>query len=290
MHVGLVGQRDNHRAVSLVGEIADRLQTEDVAVAVDETTRGAFDRGVWTGHGTDASTSVPDAMSVDELTGCDLAVSVGGDGTFLYTARAAGTTPIMGVNLGEVGFLNAVSPDAAVETVLEEVDHIRRTGSARTRTVHRLRAETDAWTLPPALNEVVVQGPQRGHGRGVDVEVRVDGSLYTSGHADGVLVATTTGSTAYNLSEGGPLVHPGVAGFLITEMCGEEAMPSLVVGTDAELTVRVAGTDRAVAVGDGRVQRDLSPPAEISLAKADVPVNLAGPSLDFFAALGKLDQ
>ena len=288
MRVGLVGQRGNRRAVSLVGDIADRLQAEGVEVAVDETTREAFERGVWAG-GDEPATELPEATAVDALADCGLAVSVGGDGTFLYTARGAGPTPIMGVNLGEVGFLNAVRPDDAVGTVLEEVEHIRETGEARTRRMPRLQAETDAWTLPPALNEVVVQGPQRGRGRGVDVDVRIDGSPYTSGHADGVLVATTTGSTAYNLSEGGPLVHPDVAGFLVTEMCGEDGMPSLVVGTDAGVTVRVDGPDRAIAVGDGRVRREVTPPAEIRLGKADNPVNIAGPPLDFFAALGKLN-
>jgi NAD+ kinase len=288
MRVGLVGQRDNHRAVSLVGDIADRLQAEGVEVAVDGTTREAFERGVWAGSD-EPATPLPETTAVDALADCDLVVSVGGDGTFLYTARGTGPTPIMGVNLGEVGFLNAVPPDDAVGTVLEEVEHIRETGEARTRRMPRLRAETDAWTLPPALNEVVVQGPQRGHGRGVDTEVRVDGSLYTSGHADGVLVATTTGSTAYNLSEGGPLVHPDVAGFLVTEMCGEDGMPSLVVGTDAGVTFRIDGPDRAVVVGDGRVRREVTPPAEIRLRRADDPVNIAGPPLDFFAALGKLN-
>jgi NAD+ kinase len=287
MKVGLVAQRDNDRAVSLVGDIADSLQAEGVAVAVDRTTRRAFEGGAWTTA--DASTPVPEGIDVADLSACDLAVSVGGDGTFLYTARGAGSTPIMGVNLGEVGFLNAVSPEPAIETVREEVAHLRETGGARTRQVDRLRAETDAWMLPPALNEVVVQGPQRGHGRGVDIEVRVNGSLYTADHADGVLVATTTGSTAYNLSEGGPLVHPDVGGFLVTEMCGEAAMPPLVVDTDVEIAIRVDGADRAIAVGDGRVQREVTPPAEIRLARADTPVNLAGPPLDFFAALGKLD-
>jgi NAD+ kinase len=289
MKVGIVGQRGNHRAVALVGDVAECLQTDGVTVVVDETTRAAFDRGdVW--HGDDGPTTrVPEGVPVAALADCDLAVSVGGDGTFLYTARGAGTTPIMGVNLGEVGFLNAVSPDEAVEAVRAEVEHIRETGDARTRSMHRIRAGTDDWTLPPALNEVVVQGAQRGHGHGLDVVVRVDGALYTSGHADGVLVATTTGSTAYNLSEGGPLVHPGVDGFLVTEMCGAEAMPPLVVGTDVEVSVRVDGTDRAFAVSDGRIQQELHPPVAVRMHRAADPVNLAGPPLDFFAALGKLN-
>jgi NAD+ kinase len=123
----------------------------------------------------------------------------------------------------------------------------------------------------------------------VSVEVRVDGSLYTSGHADGVLVATPTGSTAYNLSEGGPLVHPRVPGFVVTEMCGEESMPPLVVDTAATITVRIDDADSAVAVSDGRVRRSVVPPSEIRLSRAETPVYVAGPPLDFFTALGKLE-
>lgn len=288
MKVGIVGQRDNHRAVSLVDDIARRLQSIDVEVVVDETTRAEFERGdVWQGGEATAS-PMPEAIPADDLSTCDLAVSVGGDGTFLYTARGAGSTPIMGINLGEVGFLNAVAPDGAIEAVLAEVERIRETGSPRLHEMPRLRARTDEWSLPPALNEVVVQGTQRGHGHGISIEVRVDGSLYTSGRADGVLVATTTGSTAYNLSEDGPLVHPGVQGFIVTEMCNSEGMPSLVVDTDAEISVLVTDADSAVAVSDGRVHEEISPPEEVRLCHADVPVNVAGPPLDFFAALGKL--
>jgi NAD+ kinase len=103
-----------------------------------------------------------------------------------------------------------------------------------------------------------------------------------------VLVATTTGSTAYNLSEDGPLVHPDAGGFVVNEMCGEGAMPPLVVGTDVDVVVRVEGAKRAVAVSDGRIREDLSPPVEVRLTRAEDPVHLAGPPLDFFTALGKL--
>ena len=289
MKVGIVGQRGNHRAVSLVGDIAERLHELGVDVGVDESTHEEFQRGdVWHEDGVDRI-AMPHCLPVEAFSECDLAVSVGGDGTFLYTARGAGGTPIMGVNLGEVGFLNAVSPNEAVATIAAEVERIHETGEPRFREMARLRAESEDWELPAALNEVVVQGAQRGHGNGVSVEVRVDGSLYTSGHADGVLVSTTTGSTAYNLSEGGPLVHPSVEGLLVTEMCAEEEMPSLVVDTDATVTVRVDDAETAVAVSDGRMRETVAPPAEIHIERAATPVRIAGPPLDFFTALGKLE-
>ena len=289
MQVGIVGQRGNTRAISLVGDICERLHRDGIEVVVDESTHDAFQRGnVW--HEESASEGpIPEGRPVEGFDTCDLAVSIGGDGTFLFTARGAGTTPIMGINLGEVGFLNAVPPENAVESVCEAADQIQTSGTDELRKMPRLTAESDEWTLPAALNEVVVQSPQRGHGNGISIEVRVDGSLYTSGRADGVLVATSTGSTAYNLSEGGPIVHPDVPGFIITEMCGEEAMPPLVVDTDATVTVRIDDAESAVAVSDGRVRRSILPPAEIRLERSETPVYIAGPPLDFFTALGKLE-
>ncbi len=287
MKVGIVGQRGNPRAVALVGDLAERLTVAGASVVVDETTRAAFDReNVW--HEADVEADAPPGVPVEELAECDLAVSVGGDGTFLYAARGAGTTPIMGVNLGEVGFLNAIAPEDAVDAVLAEVERTRESGGPRTRELSRLEASADDWTLAPALNEVVVQGGQRGHGEGCSVEVRVDGALYTSGHADGVLVASAAGSTAYNLSEGGPLVHPDVPGFVVTDMCGEDAMPPLVVDVDSEITVRIDDAETGIVVSDGRLTESVTPPAEVLIRRADEPVNVAGPPLDFFTALGKL--
>ena len=138
------------------------------------------------------------------------------------------------------------------------------------------------------LNEVAILGPQRGRNNGVGVEIRVDGELYSGTHADGALVSTPTGSTAYNLSEGGPLVHPDVSAFVITEMCPDGPMQSLSVPTDAELTVRVEAADRALVVADGRTRERVTPPTNVRLTRADENVRIAGPPLEFFAALGKL--
>jgi NAD+ kinase len=286
MKVGIVAQRENRRATSLAGRLGVRLREADVDVVFDQTTAGVLDGG--DGQWAAADTDPPTGVDVDEMETCDLVVSIGGDGTFLFAARGAGSTPIIGVNLGEVGFLNAVSPTDAIDAVVAEVRHVRENGGARTTDMARLAASGDGWSLAPAINEVLVHGPRRGHGGGAEFEVRVDGSLYTSGHADGVLVATPTGSTAYNLSEDGPLVHPGVDGLVVSEMAGEEAMPPLVVGADSELTVRIEGVGDVVVVSDGRARRRVDPPERVTLTRADEPVRIAGPARNFFGALGKL--
>ncbi|ESS09268.1 MAG: putative sugar kinase [uncultured archaeon A07HN63] len=103
-----------------------------------------------------------------------------------------------------------------------------------------------------------------------------------------MLIATQTGSTAYNLSEDGPLVHPSVDGLVVNEMSGTDPMPPLVVDDDATVTVTARDADHAVVVSDGRQPHEIELPAEITVARTEPPVRLAGPVADFFEALGKL--
>ncbi|MCF2166163.1 MULTISPECIES: NAD(+)/NADH kinase [Halobacterium] len=282
MHVGIVAQRGNERATSLAGEIREQLRALEVTVWVDTATAEALACAGECGRDTTA------------FTDCDLVVSIGGDGTFLFAARGAGATPILGVNLGEVGFLNAVAPADAVEAVREEVNRYRETGAVRCREVPRVVAAGDGWASTPALNEVAIQGEQRGHGHGVAVDVRVDGSQYEATRADGVLVATPTGSTAYNLSEGGPLVQPSVDALVVTEMCGADALPPLVTGLDSEIRIRVetlddGGEGRVVVASDGGRLTRVDPPVEMTVTAAAEPARVAGPAADFFEALSKLE-
>jgi NAD+ kinase len=273
MRVGLVAQKGNSRAAFLADDLRKRLRERGVAVDVDEATAEALDL---------------EGCPIERFAGGDLIVSIGGDGTFLYAARGADGTPILGVNLGEVGFLPAVGPDEAVDAVMTEVEAIEE-GRFEAREVPRLEPSGPDWTGEPATNEVVVQGPRRGHGGGADLEVRVDGSLYSGSHADGLLVSTPTGSTAYNLSERGPLVHPGADGLVVNEMGADDGMPPLVVRADATVSVTLTDAKGAAVVSDGRVIREPTPPTEITIETADVPVRIAGPTSDFFEALGKLD-
>jgi NAD+ kinase len=274
MNVGIVAQRGNENATDLAGALCEMLDEEDVTIWVDEATSEHVDaRGV----------------DVDRMTECNLVVSIGGDGTFLFAARGAGGTPILGVNLGEVGFLNAVAPEDAVEEVRETVATYRERGAVPSREAPRLTASGDGdWSTHPALNEIVVLGAQRGHGQGAEFEVEVDGTTYDRGHADGVLVSTPTGSSAYNLSEGGPLVHPDADGLVLTEMCAHDPMPPLVVDADSDISIRVSDTPHAIVSSDGS-RTEVAAPETIEVSLTPEPARIAGPATDFFEALGKLD-
>jgi NAD+ kinase len=274
MEVGIVARKGSEPASSLAATLRDAVVAAGESVWLDAETANALGEG-------------DRGRSVDALGAADLAVAIGGDGTFLFVARNAGDTPIVGVNLGEVGFLNAVSPEDAEEAVLAEVEAFRD-GSLNVREAPRLAARAGEWSSVPAANEVVIQSDRRGPGAGIDYEVRVDGSRYSDGHADGVLVATPTGSSAYNLSERGPLVGPGVSGLVVNEMAAESGMPPLVVDVDAVVTVVVDGVDEAVVVSDGRNARTIEAPVAVTVEQTTPPMRIAGPPSDFFEALGKL--
>ena len=274
--VGIVAQRNKERARELAATLVETLENRNVAVVVDDVTGDAID-----------APAVPAAAMADR----DLVVSIGGDGTLLFVAREVGSTPILGVNLGEVGFLNAVLPDDAVAVVTDLVAAYRETGAFDVRELARLEAtpESGDWALEPALNEIVVHGPRRGHGGGATIETRIDGTRYAESRADGVLVATPTGSTAYNLSERGPLVHPSAEALVVTQMAATDGMPPLVVDPDTDLTLSVSAADVAYAISDGRNRQRLDPPATVSVSVADEPIRLVGPQGNFVASLEKLD-
>jgi NAD+ kinase len=272
MRVGIVAAKGNDRARDLAVELARGLEAS-ARVRVDAAAAKAADAPV-------------EDVAVEEMAGDDLVVSVGGDGTFLYVARQVGTTPVLGVNLGEVGFLNAVAPGEALGRVRDEIERIRETGTPRYREAPRVVARSEGWSLAPGLNEVVVQAPGRGHGGGAEIEIRVDGSTYLEAHADGAIVATGTGSTAY--SEGGPIVHPSASGLVVTPMCAATSRPPLVVGEDRTVTVRIDGPERAVVASDGLERKRVGTPAAIEVALAAAPARIAGTPPEFFRALEKI--
>lgn len=275
MRVGIVASTGNDQARDLAVELARGLG-DAARVRVDP--------------GSVPVTKVPgEGVEIGEMAEDDLVVSVGGDGTFLYVARQVGTTPIVGVNLGEVGFLNAIPPRDALDHVLAEIERVRETGAPRYHETPRVEARGNGWSLAPGLNEVVVQASERGHGGGAEIEILVSGSTYLEQHADGAIVATRTGSTAYSLSEGGPIVHPSASGLVVTPMAAATPRPPLVVGENRTVTVRVAGADQAVVASDGLERQCVETPAAVEVALASDPARIAGDPPDFFRALEKIE-
>jgi len=165
---------------------------------------------------------------------CDLAIIVGGDGTLLHTARnlADHKVPLLGVNLGRLGFLADVSPDRMTAT-LDQV--FRGHYSEEQRSL--LRAEIDG-QYETALNDVVVH--KWNTARMIEFEIYIDDVFVDTQRSDGLIVSTPTGSTAYALSGGGPLLHPGLNATLLVPICPHRlSNRPIVVSGDSTIEIRV---------------------------------------------------
>ena len=176
----------------------------------------------------------------------DLVVVVGGDGTMLVAARAAAAAhvPVLGINLGRLGFLTDISPDRATETLArildgEYVEDPRCLLSAQIGEVGVPRIQQTA------LNDVVLQ--KWNTARLIEFETYIDGRFVNAQRSDGLIVATPTGSTAYALSGGGPLLHPALDALVLVPICPHAlSNRPLVVAGDSVVEVVVSGhTDPA---------------------------------------------
>lgn len=157
----------------------------------------------------------PDGLLRPEIPGAtDLVVVLGGDGTLLSIAHfaAQGGIPVMGVNLGRLGFLTEIPVNEAVETLEAILKDGRQLISPR----WLLEAKTDA-SVSFCLNDVVIT--KGALARMIELAIRIDGQDVATLKADGLIVSTPTGSTAYSLSAGGPILHPQVPAAVLTPIC-----------------------------------------------------------------------
>lgn len=209
----------------------------------------------------------------DFAEGLDLVVSVGGDGTLLRAAHLAhrADAPLLGVKVGRLGFLTEVEPAEAPE-VLERVLQGDLVLDERMALV--AEPQGAAWSDPQwALNEVMVE--KRARHRLITLEVSVGDQLVTTFSADGVMVATPTGSTAYSFSARGPIVSPRVACFVITPVSPHMVFDrSIVVGTEEGVALEVVGDEPGLLSADGRPGMELPVGSRIVIHRAERPLRL----------------
>jgi NAD+ kinase len=221
----------------------------------------------------------------------DSLLTMGGDGTLLRGARVLnGTeTPILGVNLGRVGFLTTASPqtlDWALDALSRRayVTEVRLTLASIIEDVDGVRHKE---TL--VLNDVVMH--KGGVARVVRMRVSVDGEEVGQYSADGIVVSTPTGSTAYSLSAGGPIVVPGVDAIVVTAICPHTlAVRPLVLPSSSSITIEPIPpwTDEVMVSFDGQVGRVIKPGGRLVVRRGEHPVHLIrlGPE-GFFARMRK---
>jgi NAD+ kinase len=208
--------------------------------------------------------------------GCELALVIGGDGTILRAAEITHAigTPVLGVNLGHVGFLAEAEYDHVESTIDAIVE--RRYGAEDRMTLDvRVYRDGEQVFRTFAVNEASVEKAARE--RMLEVVVEVDGRPLSRWGCDGVVCATPTGSTAYNFSAGGPVVWPEVEALLMVPISAHAlfARPLVVAPTSVLAVELLARTDGAgVLWCDGRRAVDLPPGARIEVRRGETPVRL----------------
>lgn len=227
-------------------------------------------------------------LTPDGCADLDLVVTLGGDGTLLRGARlvAAEGVPVLGINLGHLGFLTS-APREEVETALErwgagdfELDE------RLVLAVHVEDGVGAAGKVHLALNDAVLH--KSGAARVIRLSMRAQRDVVGSYSADGIILSTPTGSTAYSLSAGGPIVSPSVDCIIATPICPHTlGVRPLVLPADETLTIEVLSpTEELILTIDGQEHERLVPGQKVVARRADQPVRLVRfPGQTFFQTL-----
>jgi NAD+ kinase len=251
MRVGFVTHPGREPALAVTGRLCE-------AVAAD---------------GVEAVRLPDEGWPSDAAGGLDLVVSVGGDGTFLRAAFVASDIgcPVLGVKVGRMGFLTEVEPDDA-EALIRSV----LAGTARIEERLAITTEPmDGVSFEPqwGLNEVMVE--KRARHRLIRLAVEVDGAYVTTFSADGVIVASPTGSTAYSFSARGPIVGPDVDCLVLTPIAAHMVFDrSFVLPSGSRVELQVMGDESGILSADGRQSIELPVGSRVRIRASSRPARL----------------
>lgn len=272
IRVGVVG----HQGYGGLAEVLATLRRHAPALGLELT----YEDSLLGAAGDGAARIAPDAV--------DAMLTLGGDGTLLRAARLVNerAVPILGVNLGRLGFLTCC-PASELENALRRLatrDYVvenRMTLDARV--TDAAGGERERWR---ALNDVVLH--KGGFARVVAVRVEADGETVGHFSADGVVIATPTGSTAYNLSAGGPVVVPTLETILLTPVSAHTlALRPLVLPASSQVTLRANdGPDELLVTVDGQVGCTFSAGEALVVRRSNAPVPIVRfPEYSFFSTM-----
>jgi len=275
--IALVGKVEDARVADSMAALATHLRALGLTVFIDE---GASIDGLPAGL---------ERRPVAELgKDADLIVAIGGDGSMLFAAQLAlgRGVPLVGVNRGRLGFLTDVTPDEMIGKV-DAVLAGRYETDARQLLAARL-ALPDGRTLDyRALNDVVVQRHESG--RMVELEIWIDGSFVNMHGGDGLVIASSTGSTAYALSCGGPIIHPALGAVVIAPISPHTLSDRpIVVRRESRIEIRLVARSGAHAeiTCDGMLFGALEPQSRLLIEPAVEGITLLHPpGHDYFRLL-----
>lgn len=252
-HIGIISKQGLSQINQIIDLITNLLDKKNIHYTIDKKTAPAIDK----------TPSIYKSIN-DWSNEIDLAIVIGGDGTFLSAARALyqKNIPLLGVNMGRLGFL----ADLPVENLTNNLNEIL---AGNYQTEQRQMVQANLKNRPQvltALNDIVIHKNRMS--RIVDVKVLLNGKFLAQYHADGIIFASPTGSTAYTLSAGGPIVAPHLSALLITPVCPHTlTQRSLVVSSDSIIDIEISAEnaqDLQITV-DGQEEFSISADDKISI-------------------------
>ena len=269
--IALWGRMSDSTVASRAAQVAAHLRARGIEVLVAAELAGT---DAFEGCLSLASDAPPDNI--------DMLISIGGDGTLLTAARrvAGAAVPILGVNLGRLGFLTDILPeqvDVATDAILNG-DYIAEERLLLRATLQRADGQADVVKSTLALNDVVLQ--KGSSGRMFDFDTLIGGTFVNRHSGDGLIVATPTGSTAYALSCGGPIVEPSVAALVMVPICPHSLSDRpLVIPASSSIEIALADADEPPAhvSCDGEELGEMGPNERLHITVADENVTLLHP-------------
>jgi NAD+ kinase len=274
LRIGIIGRIHRKETFEVTKELSDWLEKKGVKVYVEK------ELGMKIGH--------PNSILHTELPeSVDMVLVFGGDGTFLRVSRLVSKygIPILGVNLGGLGFLTEITIEELypmMEFLISGEYEVEKR-EMLSATIHRKAERIGNYVV---LNDVVIN--KGAVARIIDLATYINGTHVTTFKADGIILSTPTGSTAYSLSAGGPIVYPTLPLTIITPICPHTLTDRpLVVSNDATIRVKVlTDTQDIYLTLDGQVGVNLKMDDVVEVKKADTSVKLIkSPFRDYFTIL-----
>lgn len=219
----------------------------------------------------------------------ELAIVVGGDGTLLDAGRdlAPAGVPLLGVNQGRLGFMVDLAPERMAESLTAVIDGQYEIEDRMMLSAQLIRAGIADPERRTAVNDVVLRN--QATIRMIEFESWMDEEFISLHRADGMIVCTPTGSTAYALSGGGPLIHPSLQAMALVPICPHTLSDRpIVIGGDKRVRLVVRGDDRAQAMAtfDGQLNETLEPGDAVEITRGPVPLRLIHPvGYSYFSVL-----
>jgi NAD+ kinase len=262
--VGIVSKPNSAAAANIVPALIEWLRGRGMAIRIDEQT------ALYAG--------VPGIPRDEVPEGCDLVIVLGGDGTLLAAARAIGRreTPLFPVNVGSLGFLTAIT----IDELYPELERAFR-GEHRIAKRKLLATEVvrggEVVAAYEALNDAVLT--KAAIARMIDLDAHVDGQFMCAYKADGLIISTPTGSTAYSLSAGGPIIFPSVPAICITPICPHMLTnrPVLVPETSVIRVISRAPGESVFLTIDGQVGNPIREGDTLVCRSSDYALRLVRP-------------